>query len=182
MAWSSGKRLASTLSERARHPASKAEPASSWWQIGASLPKGRASIALDEPEPHFLIVTYGLSAPHVEPPGEGLTAGLGFELTLRVARDESERENLPEWTRSLLEHLASYAGSSSAFEAGENLNLVEPITKDSRLESVLFALDAVLPSPLDGPDGAVTLLQCVLLARDEYDALRAWQSPRFTDF
>lgn len=62
------------------------------------------------------------------------------------------------------------------------MNLVEPITKDSRLESVLFALDAVLPSPLDGPDGAVTLLQCVLLARDEYDALRAWQSPRFTDF
>lgn len=134
-----------------------------------------AILALDEPDPHFLIVTYGLSAPDDDGPGSGL------ELTMRVARDEHDRENLPSWTRSLLEHLASYVAHSSAFEAGENFDLVEPLTKDSHLEAVVFAPDAVVPSPLEAPDGAVTLLQCVLLARDEYEALRAWQGACFTE-
>jgi hypothetical protein len=140
---------------------------------------GIAAIAVDGPEPHFLFVTYGLSDLYGSESEDPAVSGFGFELTLRVARAKEERKGFDPWCRSLLEYLASYVNRQIAFRAGDNFDLGNPISEGSQLEALVFASDPVL-SQLSTPNGTVNFLQCVLLTRDEFDAVRAWRGDSFT--
>jgi hypothetical protein len=124
---------------------------------------GVSVYALEDPS-HWHLVTAGLAA-----------AGWGFELTLRLRRDDEE---VPGWAVNLLANLGAYVLSTGhAFAAGHHIDLRGPIRlgDPTALTAAAVTLDPRLGT-LDGPDGPIEFLQVVGLTADELELCRSWQT------
>ncbi len=134
---------------------------------------GVSVYALEDP-PHWHLVTFGL-----------VSAGWGFELTLRLSRDKdtlppgrTEDDLVPSWVVNLLANLGAYVISTGhPFAAGHHIDLRGPMRLGDRTDITAAAvtLDPRLGT-MDGPDGPIEFLQVVGLTADELELCRAWRT------
>lgn len=118
--------------------------------------------AIDEP-PHWHVITLGLS-------------DLGFELTLRLDRDDG---SLPTWAVDLLTSLGGYARRTGhPFANGHHIDLRGPIKLDS---DTSIRAAAVTIDPTAGAFGGVNFLQIVGLTADELELCRSWRTEAVLD-
>lgn len=128
-----------------------------------------------DPTPHWHFVTYGLTELHAKESDDDEVSGLGFELTLRVARQKDDREP-PAWALNFLQNLGRYCfDSGNGFGVGHKMNLNGPIARGTRtaIGAICFALDPEL-GEMDTPHGHVQFLQIVGLTVDEWETITEW--------
>jgi hypothetical protein len=125
-------------------------------------------------------VTYGLSelfeksSPHAD------VSGFGFELGLRLQRDDAEARP-PTWPLVLLQGLGHYVMSGHGeLDTGHVVDLGGPIAAREHptlLEGVVCVPDPEL-GKVDTPFGSVLFLLLVGLARDELEVMHGWDLAR----
>jgi suppressor of fused len=124
---------------------------------------------------HWHLVTYGLTELRTKDFPDAGRSGWGFELTFRVAGEDSDR---PLWAVDLLASLGSYVWASRhPFAAGDHIDLQGPIKMGS---TSLITAAAVVEDPVlgsfVGPFGRVQFLQVVGLTADELERCRSWST------
>jgi hypothetical protein len=129
----------------------------------------------EHPEPHWHLVTIGLSELDDKQSENRALSGWGFELTLRL-RDEhgGDAGGDPHWAVDLLANLAAYVWTTRhPFAPGHHVDLGGPIRldTDSRVTAAVVVRDPGLPT-LVGPFGAVDFLQVLGLTADELETCR----------
>jgi suppressor of fused-like protein len=130
--------------------------------------------AIEQP-PHWHLVTCGLSELFTKESADPTVSGWGFELTLRLRRDDDE---LPAWACDLLTTLAAHVWQTGHdFAYGDHVDLRGPIRldRDTAITAAAVAVDPGLVG-LSGPFGRVEFLQLVGLTADELELCRAWQT------
>jgi hypothetical protein len=137
---------------------------------------GYVVAAIDEPVPHWLIVSKGFSELHEKETDDPERSGWGFELSCRAPREGQELDF--GWVAHWMQHIADYLAESGAFvEAGHSKLMTEP-ESDDEICAVLFAEDPELEA-ITTQHGRVSFLQLVTINRRELDALERWQSDAF---
>ncbi len=132
------------------------------------------------PPPHWHFVTYGLSELYEKESENTAESGWGIELTFRLTRKPDD-DQPPNWALSFLQNLARYVfESGNALLPGHHIDGRGPIALDEPTELVggLFAMDPEL-GEIDTPHGHLRFVQVIGLTRDEYDAVKAWNSGAF---
>jgi suppressor of fused len=147
-------------------------------QAGGDDPLAGISVYVREmPEPHFHFVTYGFTELWDKESDDEDTSGFGFELTFRLAREESEEEP-PSWALHFLQNLGRYVfRTGNAFAAGHKMGLNGPIALGQRtaLTAVCFAPEPEL-GEFSSINGAASFLQIVGITDDEYRLAQDWSS------
>jgi suppressor of fused-like protein len=136
--------------------------------------------AVEEPRPHWHLVTYGFSELYEKENDDPDVSGYGFELTFRITRDPSEDEP-PTWARDLLQNLGRYVfQTGNAFGAGHHMNLNGPLAQgtETRLRAFGLHTDARLPAHISTPNGKVQFLQLVGLTLEELSSAQAWNTEK----
>ena len=91
----------------------------------------------DQPVPHYLYVTHGISRTNSSQP----VAGLQTELSLRVPLTEEP----PTWPVHRLRRLAAYLRESGdSLEPGHYMDLRSPVCTDATLSAFIFVNDPIL--------------------------------------
>jgi hypothetical protein len=137
--------------------------------LGSGL-QGCSAYPLDG---HWHYVTYGLTELYEkDPDGDPAISGWGYELTMRVSGPSTEA---PAWPFNLLEAIARDTRTRGvAYMPGDRLHPGGPITgaAGSRLVSMAFAPDAVLPST-SSVNGAFSFHQVVGITAEEADEMKS---------
>lgn len=126
---------------------------------------------LEEPVPHYLFVTYGLSGTRSSAP----VAGTQGELTLRTPT-----EGAPErWPVDRLRRLARYRrASGNPIEPGHYMDVRAPVCEGASLSGFIFVADPIVPL-LSAPTGRVRFIDAVPVTADELDAALRWDPLKF---
>lgn len=138
--------------------------------------------AVEDPTPHWHVVTFGFSELDRKESDNPELSGWGFELTMRLVRYPDE-EAPPAWVFGFLQNLARYVfDTGNAFGYGDKVNLHAPIVAEegTALEAVAFTEDPELGT-IETPFGRLTFLQVVGLTMDEYAAAQEWDTPGLLD-
>ena len=132
---------------------------------------------------HF--VTYGLTELFEKSSADPEHSGFGFELTIRLPREEA---NPPVWALRLLQVLGHYVLSGhGGLDTGHLIDLgssLAPTQIDEEGGEKQCALEGVIlvPDPRLGeigtPFGKVLFLQLFGLTRDELEAMEGWEMKR----
>lgn len=120
---------------------------------------------------HF--VTYGLSELFEKSSADPEVSGFGFELTMRVPREEGE-EVPPGWPLRTLQGLGRYVlANRRGFDTGHCADLGGSIAQGvaSRLTCVAFVPDPLLRK-IETPFGSLLFLQVVGVTEDELAAMQ----------
>jgi len=126
------------------------------------------------PEPkawHF--VTYGLSELFAKTSSDTQQSGLGYELTLLLARAEQEDPHPPVWALRLLQGIGQHVLSTRAdFDTGQILNLGEGMVPgvSSPLQGMICIPDPTL-GKTSTPNGSLLFLRMIGLTAAEMDVL-----------
>jgi suppressor of fused-like protein len=133
---------------------------------------------LDEPVPHWLLVSRGFTELHEKVEGDPDVSGWGFELTCRVpARtDEPDFGWVLEWMQGIADYLAT---SGTFLEPFHNMPMMEPRHEDD-LCALVFVEDVALGSTRSA-NGKLEFLQMVGITRGEHEALKHWDGSGFVD-
>jgi suppressor of fused len=126
--------------------------------------------------PHWHLVTYGLSELFAKESPDKDVSGWGFELTLRLSRDDNDEA--PAWASDLLANLAAYMWETGhQFARGDQVDLRGPIRIDSKSDITAAAVttDPALAT-VRGPFGRVEFLQLIGLTADELELCRSWRT------
>ena len=125
----------------------------------------------EEPLPHYLFVTYGLSGTRSSAP----VAGTQGELTLRTPA-----EGAPErWAVDKLRSIARYRrASGNPIEPGHYMDLRAPVADGASLSGFIFVADPLVPL-LSAPTGRVRFIDAVPVTADELDAALRWDPLKF---
>ncbi|MGV0432744.1 suppressor of fused domain protein [Corynebacterium sp. 20_84] len=125
----------------------------------------------EEPLPHYLFVTYGLSGTRSSAP----VAGTQSELTLRAPA-----EGAPErWAVDKLRSIARYRrASGNPIEPGHYMDLRAPVAEGASLTGFIFVADPIVPL-LSAPTGRVRFINAVPVTEDELDAALRWDPLKF---
>lgn len=132
---------------------------------------------------HF--VTYGLTELFEKSSADPEHSGFGFELTMRLPREEA---NPPVWALRLLQVLGHYVLSGhGGLDTGHLIDLgsslaptqvdEDGVEKPCLLEGVVLVPDPRL-GELQTPFGRVLFLQLFGLTRDELEAMEGWEMKR----
>lgn len=143
---------------------------------------GISAYPVDEPGPHWHFVTYGLTELYDKESSRADVSGFGFELTLRLAREQSEMDP-PAFALNFLQNLARYVfDSGQGFSPGHTMDLNGPIAlgRATEIAAVCFVADPDLPV-IETPHGRVEFIQIVGVTRDELMAAKAWQKSSFLE-
>ncbi|MGF7031355.1 hypothetical protein J2T17_002261 [Paenibacillus mucilaginosus] len=138
---------------------------------------GISAYKAEQPLPHWHIVTYGFSELYEKESDDAEHSGYGFELTMRLKREETEEEP-PGWALNLLQNMGRYVfRSGNVFRSGDYLDANGPIClgSDTRLTALAFVEDPEL-SAMDTPNGQVQFLQMVGITGDELEAMQTWNT------
>lgn len=134
--------------------------------------------AVGEPN-HWHLVTRGLSELDAKESPDRSRSGWGFELTLRLERQEGEEAGEGQkWAFNLLTNLAAYVWTSgNAFAEGHHVDLGGPIRLKTATPITAAAIvrDPVLGA-IDTPFGSVEFLQVVGLHAEELELCRSWNT------
>lgn len=147
---------------------------------GADPLDGISAYPVDEPVPHWHFVTYGLTELYDKASPRADVSGFGFELTLRLTREQGEMDP-PAFALNLLQNLArNVFNSGQAFSHGHTMDLNGPIAlgRTTKIAAVCFVTDPDLPV-VETPHGRVEFIQIVGITRDELMAAKAWQKSSF---
>ncbi|MWC27617.1 suppressor of fused domain protein [Paenibacillus sp. MMS18-CY102] len=148
------------------------------YRLGGNDPlDGISAYRAEQPFPHWHFVTYGFSELYDKELDDAKTSGYGFELTFRLAREDSEEEP-PAWALSLLQNMGRYVfRSGNVFRAGDYLDANGPIClgADTQLTALAFVEDPELPA-MDTPNGHVQFLQMAGITGSELEAMQAWNT------
>lgn len=137
---------------------------------------GISAYPVEGPVPHWHFVTYGLTELYDKQSSRADVSGFGFELTLRLAREQGELDP-PAFALNFLQNLARYVfDSGQAFSQGHTMDLNGPIALEraTKIAAVCFVADPDLPV-IETPHGRVEFIQIVGITRDELMAAKAWQ-------
>ncbi|WP_141578850.1 suppressor of fused domain protein [Actinomadura sp. WMMA1423] len=135
--------------------------------------------ALDEPRPHWHLVSFGMSELYGKVTDDPEVSGSGIEFSLRIARGPHD-EAPPSWSAVLLQQLARYVFAERPFAPGHTIHVARGTFGDrpdqgpgtaTELAALAFAVDPEL-AVLDTPHGEVAFLQVVALTEAEYAAAR----------
>lgn len=129
-----------------------------------------ACFFLEQPSPHWHLVSCGLSELYDKQFIRPEVSGFGFELTMRVPGNPEEP---PAWPMQLMRNLGRYvAATRRAFSEGEHMNAHAPLALDEpcTLTAVCFLEDPEL-RPIQTPNGSVMFLQVLGLTDDELEAV-----------
>jgi suppressor of fused-like protein len=143
------------------------------------------------PEPHWHLISCGLSELYDKRFLNVEVSGFGFELTMRVPKAPGEEEP-PAWPMQLMRNLARYVQAvQKPFAEGDHMDAHAPLALDvpCTLSAVCFVEDPLLGA-IRTPNGAVSFLQVLGLTDDELEkmmdgdahhfiALVAQQNPSF---
>jgi suppressor of fused-like protein len=124
-------------------------------------------------DPHWHLVTYGLTELEAKTSPDRDRSGWGFELTVRLPAPD---EDLPLWGVDFLASMASYVWSyQHPFAPYHLVDLRGPIRlgADTRITAALVLEDPGLHG-VEGPFGRVDFLQLVGLSAAELELCRAW--------
>ncbi|MEK8130843.1 suppressor of fused domain protein [Paenibacillus filicis] len=138
---------------------------------------GLSAYKAEQPLPHWHIVTYGFSELYDKETDDAEHSGYGFELTFRLAREDTEEEP-PAWALNLLQNMARYVfKSGNIFRSGDYLDANGPICEgaDTQLTALAFIEDPELPEA-DTPNGRVKFLQMVGITGSELEAMQTWNT------
>lgn len=130
-----------------------------------------------QPFPHWHIVTFGFSELHDKESDDAELSGYGFELTLRLKREEAEEEP-PAWALNLLQNMGRYVfKSGNIFRSGDYLDANGPIClgSDTKLTALAFIEDPELLAA-DTPNGRVQFVQMVGITGSELEAMQTWNT------
>ncbi|RZL30559.1 MAG: suppressor of fused domain protein, partial [Pedobacter sp.] len=133
----------------------------------------------DVQEPHYHIVSYGLSELYYdEEKAGGEFSKFGFELTFRLKKENGEDFH---WAMNLMQNLAKYIFKSGKwFEEFHFIPANGPIKLGSATDitALVFVEDPEL-GKINTPHGEVTFLQMVGLTTGEYDKLK--ENPKMAE-
>ena len=128
-------------------------------------------ISVYERPDHWHYITYGLTELYEKEWEDPDYSGWGFELTIRVRKEQAEP---PTWPLEVLRYLAGYVfDTGNLFAAGHRINLHQPVSDDATITAAVFADDPELPERAT-PNGLVGFVQIVGLTHDEYVACGQW--------
>ena len=151
--------------------------------FGEKKLKGISVYDVKGKNPHWHFVTYGLSELYEKESDNLEKSGYGIELTLRLAKEESETE-VPNWAVNFLNNLANYIfKTGNVFNEGHYLNTNGPIAANSNtnLKAVVFFRDAELNEVYKSPNGSLKFLQVTGITYDELEAAIAWNPEKVTE-
>jgi hypothetical protein len=143
---------------------------------------GISAYRRDAPTPHWHFITYGFSELYEKESDAPDVSGYGFELTFRLARSPEAAEP-PRWALHFLQNLARYVfKTGNSFSAGDHMDLNGPIALDEKtgIVAIGFAKEPELES-ITSPNGRAEFVQVVGLTRDEYGAIRRWNTTGFLE-
>lgn len=135
------------------------------------------------PVPHWLYVSAGLSDLWATSPGTDSKAGMGFELTFRLADPFAENPDSepPQWPVNFLKLLGSYVFSHQAtFDPSDFVSMESPLSEGSELCHLGVIADPELGTT-QLPGGKVQFLQMVGLTNDDLQDLLDWNPRRFLE-
>ncbi|XP_050728038.1 suppressor of fused homolog isoform X2 [Eriocheir sinensis] len=129
--------------------------------------------------PHWHYVSFGCSDLHGdgrvhEQTGPESPSGFGFELTMRLKREEGEKSP-PTWPAAIMQALAKYVfQSESILCVGDHVSWHCPLdNSESRVQHMLMAEDPQLGS-VSTPNGNVQFVQIVGVTTEELRAAQHW--------
>ncbi|KAK3862094.1 hypothetical protein Pcinc_032010 [Petrolisthes cinctipes] len=133
---------------------------------------------LDIP-PHWHYVSFGCSDLHGdgrvhEQTGPGSPSGFGFELTMRLKREDGEKSP-PTWPAAIMQALAKYVfQSESLLCVGDHVSWHCPLdNSESRVQHMLMGEDPQLGA-VTTPNGPVQFVQIVGVTTEELRAAQHW--------
>uniref|UniRef100_A0A2P2HXG0 Suppressor of fused homolog n=2 Tax=Hirondellea gigas TaxID=1518452 RepID=A0A2P2HXG0_9CRUS len=136
--------------------------------------------------PHWHYISFGLSDIHGdgrvhEFVGPGQPSGFGFELTMRLKREPTDKAP-PTWPAALMQSLAKYVfQSESVLCVGDHVSWHSPLDgSESRLQHMLMAEDSKLGS-VATPNGNMQFVQVVGITSDELRAVQHWNGAGVLD-
>ncbi len=135
--------------------------------------------AMEEPEPHWLYVTYGFTELGEKECADPDSSGYGFELTFRLKK---EGEEPPVWPMNLLQDLAGYVfATGSGFAPGHYMDCGGPIGPEAEgLTALAFRRDPLLGEGKT-VNGRVEFLQAVGITKREMEGLMCWNGTDFLE-
>eukprot|EP00118_Oscarella_pearsei_P002416 m.10502 g.10502 ORF g.10502 m.10502 type:complete len:439 (+) comp22380_c0_seq2:111-1427(+) len=129
--------------------------------------------------PHWHYISFGLSDLHGdgrvhEVVGHDGPSGFGFELTLRLKREEGD-SSPPTWPAELMQGLARYVFSTgNTLCPGDHVSWHTPLDNgDSRIQHMLMAEDAQL-APVSSYSGITHFVQILGICQEELKAAQQW--------
>jgi suppressor of fused-like protein len=137
---------------------------------------------IDEPVPHWHLVSFGMSELYDKTYPAPDVSGFGFELTMRVLCTDGER-GAPPWAMNMMQMLAQYVHATKIiFEPGDHMDCAGPIDPNSasNLTAVAFVDDPTLGS-LETPNGFTRFLQVVGITADEHEVMMDWDPQAVLD-
>jgi suppressor of fused-like protein len=139
---------------------------------------GCFAIRVEEPTPHWLLVSRGFTELDEKVEEDPDVSGWGFELTCRVPARTDEADF--GWVLDWMQGIADYLVKSGTFLAPfHNMPVMEPRNPDD-LCALLFVEDVTLRSTRSA-NGEIQFLQMVGLTRGEHDALKRWDGRAFVE-
>nr|VDG62815.1 Suppressor of fused protein (SUFU) [Streptococcus thermophilus] len=125
----------------------------------------------DQPVPHYLYVTHGISRTNSSQP----VAGIQTELSLRVPLAQEP----PTWPVHRLRGLATYLRKSGdPIEPGHYMDLRSPVCRGATLSAFIFVNDPILELSI-APTGWVRFIYAVAVTADELEAALRWDPLKF---
>ncbi|XP_047499810.1 suppressor of fused homolog isoform X2 [Penaeus chinensis] len=129
--------------------------------------------------PHWHYISFGCSDLHGdgrvhEQTGLENPSGFGFELTMRLKREEGEK-NPPTWPAAIMQGLAKYVfQSESMLCVGDHVSWHCPLdNSESRVQHMLMGEDPQLGT-VSTPNGSVQFVQIVGITTEELKATQHW--------
>ncbi|XP_042874623.1 suppressor of fused homolog isoform X2 [Penaeus japonicus] len=129
--------------------------------------------------PHWHYISFGCSDLHGdgrvhEQTGPENPSGFGFELTMRLKREEGEK-NPPTWPAAIMQGLAKYVfQSESMLCVGDHVSWHCPLdNSESRVQHMLMGEDPQLGT-ISTPNGPVQFVQIVGITTEELRATQHW--------
>lgn len=134
---------------------------------------GGIAIRVEEPVPHWLVVSRGFTELGEKVEENPDVSGWGFELTCRLpARsDEADFGWVVNWMQNIADYLTDKV---TLLEAYHHMPMWKARSEDE-IAAIVFVDDVEL-QPTHSANGTFTFLQMVGLTSGEYDALQSWDA------
>ena len=132
---------------------------------------GCIAIRVEEPVPHWLVVSRGFTELEEKVEEDPEVSGWGFELTCRLPARTDEYDF--GWVLNWMQNIADYLADKVTFLEAYHHMPMWKATHEDEIAAVVFVDDIEL-RPARSRNGSFTFLQMVGLTSGEHKALEAW--------
>ncbi len=132
---------------------------------------GCIATRVEEPVPHWLVVSRGFTELGEKVGENPEVSGWGFEVTCRLPARTDEPDF--GWVVSWMQNIAHYLSDKVSFLEPYHHMPMWQATSDDEIAALVFVDDIELV-PARSANGSFSFLQMVGLTRGEYEALQAW--------